>query len=149
MGGVKYTIPTFPDAVIGFFNLPATIYSMLGFGKKGEEFKILKNFRGVAKPGEMVLVLGKPSSGCTTFLKVIANQRFGYTGVDGEVLYGPFDSEKFAKRYRGEAVYNQEDDVHYPSLTVEQTLGFALDTKIPGKRPAGLSKLAFKKKVSS
>ncbi|OAL69363.1 hypothetical protein A7D00_6482 [Trichophyton violaceum] len=147
MGGVKYTIPTFPDAVIGFFNLPATIYSMLGFGKKGEEFKILKNFRGVAKPGEMVLVLGKPSSGCTTFLKVIANQRFGYTGVDGEVLYGPFDSEKFAKRYRGEAVYNQEDDVHYPSLTVEQTLGFALDTKIPGKRPAGLSKLAFKKKV--
>ncbi|EGE05354.1 BMR1 [Trichophyton equinum CBS 127.97] len=147
MGGVKYTIPTFPDAVIGFFNLPATIYNMLGFGKKGEEIKILRNFRGVAMPGEMVLVLGKPSSGCTTFLKVIANQRFGYTGVDGEVLYGPFDSDNFAKRYRGEAVYNQEDDVHHPSLTVEQTLGFALDTKTPGKRPAGLSKIAFKRKV--
>ncbi|KAK2814331.1 hypothetical protein FQN49_008218, partial [Arthroderma sp. PD_2] len=147
MGGVKYAVRTFPDAVIDFFNVPATIYNLLGFGKKGKEFEILKDFKGVAKPGEMVLVLGKPSSGCTTFLKVIANQRFGYTGIDGEVLYGPFDSTNFAKRYRGEAVYNQEDDIHHPSLTVGQTLGFALDTKTPGKRPAGLSKAEFKNKV--
>jgi ATP-binding cassette subfamily G (WHITE) protein 2 (SNQ2) len=28
-------------------------------GKKGREFDILKNFRGVVKPGEMVLVLGR------------------------------------------------------------------------------------------
>jgi len=48
---------------------------IFGYGKKGREVDILKNFRGVAKPGEMVLVLGKPGSGCTTFLKVIANQR--------------------------------------------------------------------------
>jgi ABC-type multidrug transport system ATPase subunit/ABC-type multidrug transport system permease subunit len=78
---------------------------------------------------------------------VIANQRFGYTGVDGEVLYGPFDAQTFAKRYRGEAVYNQEDDVHHPTLTVGQTLGFALDTKTPGKRPHGMSKADFKDKV--
>jgi ATP-binding cassette subfamily G (WHITE) protein 2 (SNQ2) len=28
-------------------------------GKKGREFDILKDFRGVVKPGEMVLVLGR------------------------------------------------------------------------------------------
>ncbi|EHL03106.1 putative ABC transporter G family member 11 [Glarea lozoyensis 74030] len=95
----------------------------------------------------MVLVLGRPGSGCTTFLKVIANQRFGYTGVDGEVLYGPFDATEFAKHYRGEAVYNQEDDVHHPTLTVGQTLNFALDTKTPGKRPHGMSKADFKEQV--
>lgn len=39
------------------------------------------------------------------------------------------------------------DDVHHPTLTVGQTLGFALDTKTPGKRPAGLSKGEFKDKV--
>jgi ABC-type multidrug transport system ATPase subunit len=44
----------------------------------------LKNFKGVVKPGEMVLVLGRPGSGCTTFLKVISNQRYGYTKVDGK-----------------------------------------------------------------
>ncbi|EAS31144.3 ABC transporter [Coccidioides immitis RS] len=147
IGGVRNIVRTFPNAVVDFFNVPQTIMHILGLGRKGKEFEILKNFKGVAKPGEMVLVLGKPSAGCTTFLKVIANQRFGYTGVDGEVRYGPFDASAFAKRFRGEAVYNQEDDVHHPTLTVGQTLGFALDTKTPGKRPAGMSKAEFKEKI--
>lgn len=120
---------------------------MLGFGKKGKEFDILKDFRGVAKPGEMVLVLGRPGSGCTTFLRTITNQRIGYTGIEGDVSYGPFDAKTFEKHYRGEAVYNQEDDVHHPTLTVGQTLGFALDVKTPGKRPSGMSKKEFKDKV--
>lgn len=147
IGGVKNFIATFPDAVIGFFNVFATASSILGLNKKGREFDILSGFRGVVKPGEMVLVLGRPGSGCTTFLKVISNQRSGYTKVDGEVLYGKFSADTFAKRYRGEAVYNEEDDVHHPTLTVGQTLGFALDTKTPGKRPAGMSKADFKDKV--
>ncbi|KIX99551.1 uncharacterized protein Z520_05127 [Fonsecaea multimorphosa CBS 102226] len=147
IGGVKNFVKVFPDAFIDFFNVPGTIMSILGWGKKGREFNILHGFRGVAKPGEMVLVLGRPGSGCTTFLKVLANQRYGYTGIDGDVLYGPFDAATFEKLYRGEAVYNQEDDVHHPTLTVGQTLGFALDTKTPGKRPQGLSKAEFKDRV--
>lgn len=147
VGGVKNIIPTFPDAFISFFNVPGTIMHMFGWGKKGKEINILHDFNGVVKPGEMVLVLGRPGSGCTTFLKVIANQRFGYTSVDGEVLYGPFTSKEFEKRYRGEAVYCQEDEVHHPTLTVGQTLGFALETKVPGKRPEGLSVKGFKDKV--
>ena len=147
MGGVKTFIKTFPDAIIDFFNVPETIMHMFGYGQKGKQFDILRGFRGVTKPGEMVLVLGRPGSGCTTFLKVITNQRFGFTGVDGEILYGPFDAQTFAKRFRGEAVYNQEDDIHEPTLTVKQTLGFALDTKTPGKRPFGVSKKVFKEKV--
>jgi ABC-type multidrug transport system ATPase subunit len=119
----------------------------LGLGKKGKEFDILKDFKGVAQPGEMVLVLGRPGSGCTTFLKVIANQRFGYTKVDGNVLYGPFESDFFEKRYRGEAVYCEEDENHHPTLTVGQTLDFALETKVPGKLPAGMSRQSFKEKV--
>lgn len=39
------------------------------------------------------------------------------------------------------------DDVHHPTLTVGQTLGFALDTKTPGKRPPGMSKAEFKDRV--
>ncbi|OBT64275.1 hypothetical protein VE03_06825 [Pseudogymnoascus sp. 23342-1-I1] len=146
-GGVANFVKTFPDAFTDFFNVWATGKQILGLGKKGREVDILKGFRGLVEPGEMVLVLGRPGSGCTTFLKVIANQRFGYTGVEGDVFYGPFDAKTFGKQYRGEAVYNQEDDVHHPTLTVGQTLEFALDTKIPGKRPEGMTKAHFKERV--
>ena len=36
---------------------------------------LLSRNSGVLRPGEMVLVLGAPGSGCTAFLKVIANER--------------------------------------------------------------------------
>jgi len=148
MGGSKIYVPTFPDAFTGFFGAPFKLaMSLCGIGGKGKEVTILKDFFGVAKPGEMVLVLGKPGSGCTTFLKSISNQLYGYTSVNGEVLYGPFTSKEFAKRYRGEAVYCQEDDIHHPTLTVGQTLGFALETKVPGKRPGGVSVAQFRDKV--
>ncbi|POS84022.1 hypothetical protein EPUL_005262, partial [Erysiphe pulchra] len=143
----KNYVKTFVDALVSFFNIYDTAKSILGLRKKAKDAEILKSFRGVAKPGEMVLVLGRPGSGCTTFLKVIANQRCGYTRIDGEVLYGPFDAKTFAARYRGETVYNQENDIHMPTLTVGQTLGFAVDFKTPGKRPAGISKAKFKEEV--
>lgn len=69
--------------------------------------QILTNFNGILKPGEMCLVLGRPGSGCSTFLKVIANQRVGFNKIDGEVTYGGETSKLFGKRYLGEVVYNQ------------------------------------------
>ncbi|KAF4811701.1 ABC transporter G family member 11 [Colletotrichum siamense] len=146
IGGTTNYVKTFPDAFVDFFDYVTPVMKMLGLGKKGVEATLLDHFKGVCKPGEMVLVLGKPGSGCTTFLKTIANQRAGFTSVTGDVRYGPFTADEF-KRYRGEAVYNQEDDIHHSTLTVEQTLGFALDTKVPAKRPAGMSKNDFKQQV--
>ncbi|KAM0275089.1 hypothetical protein ACHAQH_007568 [Verticillium albo-atrum] len=146
IGGTTNYVQTFPNAFINFFDYVTPVMRLLGMGKKGVEATLLDNFRGVCEPGEMVLVLGKPGSGCTTFLKTIANQRFGYTSVTGDVSYGPFTDKEF-KQYRGEAVYNQEDDIHHSTLTVEQTLGFALDTKAPNKRPGGMTKNAYKEAV--
>lgn len=146
MGGSENYVQTFPDAFISAVDLIRPIMGMLGLGKKGTEVTLLDKFRGVCQPGEMVLVLGRPGSGCTTFLKTIANQRYGYTSFDGEVMYGPYTAEEF-KQYRGEVVYNAEDDLHHETLTVGQTLGFALDTKTPKKLPAGVTKKEFKEQV--
>ncbi|OTB09671.1 hypothetical protein M426DRAFT_50610 [Hypoxylon sp. CI-4A] len=148
MGGTANFVKTFPDAFVDFVDYYTPLMNLLGKGRKGTEDTLLDNFKGVVNPGEMVLVLGKPGSGCTTFLKSIANQRWGYTSVEGDVLYGPFTAKEF-EQYRGEAVYNQEDDMHHATLTVEQTLGFALDTKVSKKLPAGTTKSKFKQDVIS
>ena len=94
---------------------------------------ILNDFTGCIRPGEMLLVLGRPGSGCSTFLKVLANQRFGYESIGGDVTYGGTDAKTMAKHYRGEVLYNPEEDLHYATLSVKNTLQFALETRTPGK----------------
>ena len=56
----------------------------------------------------MCLVLGTPGSGCTTFLKAIANERQGFYHVGGDIRYAGIDSQEMAKTYKGELVYNAE-----------------------------------------
>ncbi|WEW56926.1 ATP-binding cassette transporter snq2 [Emydomyces testavorans] len=94
---------------------------------------LLDDFTGCVKPGEMLLVLGQPGSGCSTFLKALGNQRAGYESVEGEVTYGGTDAKTMAENYRSEVLYNPEDDLHYATLTVKQTLNFAIKTRTPGK----------------
>jgi ATP-binding cassette subfamily G (WHITE) protein 2 (SNQ2) len=121
-----------------FLGLPRFLRKLITKGPKVATAKspvreLLSDFNGCIKPGEMLLVLGKPGSGCSTFLKVLGNQRFGYEGVQGDVTYGGTDAKKMAKDFRGEVLYNPEDDLHYATLTVKQTLKFALKTRTPGK----------------
>jgi len=37
------------------------------------------------------------------------------------------------RKYRGEVMYNPEDDLHYGTLSVKDTLAFAVQCKTPGK----------------
>jgi len=76
-----------------------------------------------------MLVLGKPGSGCSTFLKAITNQRSSFAEVTGTIYYGGIPSDEILKHYRAEIVYSEEDDIHFPLLTVRQTLFFALLNK--------------------
>ncbi|KAF2642827.1 hypothetical protein P280DRAFT_276326 [Massarina eburnea CBS 473.64] len=94
---------------------------------------LIDDFSGCIKPGEMLLVLGRPGAGCSTFLKVLGNQRFGYEEISGDVTYGGADSEEMHKKFRSEVLYNPEDDLHYATLKVKDTLRFALKTRTPGK----------------
>ncbi|TRM61565.1 ABC-2 type transporter-domain-containing protein [Schizophyllum amplum] len=155
MGGVnsKVYIPTLLDAIVGFVLSP--LFIIWGFIKpmfptaKLPSRTILHKSSGVLKPGEMCLVLGAPGSGCSTFLKVIANERGEYANVQGDVRYAGIEAHEMAKHYKGEVVYNEEDDVHIPTLTVGQTLEFALSTKTPGPsgRLPGVSRKQFNSEV--
>jgi ATP-binding cassette subfamily G (WHITE) protein 2 (SNQ2) len=56
----------------------------------------------------MLLVLGRPGAGCSTFLKVIGNQRFGFEEITGDVTYGGTDAKEMSKKFRSEVLYNPE-----------------------------------------
>ncbi|THU84715.1 hypothetical protein K435DRAFT_806479 [Dendrothele bispora CBS 962.96] len=72
---------------------------------------ILNGLEGVVKPGEMLheflffllpFVLGRPGSGCSSFLKTLANQTAEYHSVTGDASYGPFTPKCFLEEKRSE-----------------------------------------------
>ncbi|CEG82450.1 hypothetical protein RMATCC62417_16519 [Rhizopus microsporus] len=84
---------------------------------KGGQLQLLNNVSGIVKPGHLTALMG--SSGADTF----------------------------AKRYRGQVCYNEEEDQHYPTLTAKQTLQFALRLKTPGNRLPNETKKEFVNKI--
>ncbi|KAI0799933.1 putative ABC multidrug transporter [Xylaria sp. FL0064] len=104
---------------------------------------ILQGVTGQVKPGEMLLVLGRPGSGCTSLLKVLANMRREFSNVSGKVRYGNIGHEE-ARRFRHQIVMNTEDDQHFPSLKVSEVMEFAVGTKM---KKQGLESTISKEKL--
>lgn len=133
-GSTAIFVKTLPDAVLGTFGpdlyrIITGYISQLKFGRSAHTRTLINDFSGMVRDGEMMLVLGRPGSGCTTFLKAIANQRGEYAAVEGDISYGGISAGKQNKMFRGEVNYNPEDDQHFASLNVWQTLKFALMNK--------------------
>lgn len=122
----------------------------------GERY-ILKDYSGLLRPGEMMLVVGRPGSGCSTALKALAGLTDAYAGTDGVVNYGSMRSDsKHFNTYRSLICFNSEEDVHDPNLTVGRTMDFATrnETVAPSARPNGaggeaLSDLEYRDKTKS
>ena len=134
MGAQSRTVKTLPDAVLGTFGpdlyrIICYFIPALAFVRPSQTRNLIRDFTGVVRDGEMMLVLGRPGSGCSTFLKAIANERAGYLSVKGDVSYGGITAADQGRRYRGEVIYNEEDDLHLAQLTVWQTLQFTLWNK--------------------
>ena len=133
-GSTSNYTKTLPDAILGTFgpdlyHLICRFVPALSFNKHQPLRTLCNDFTGIVRDGEMMLVLGRPGSGCTTFLKAIANKRGDYAQVTGDISYGGITAEQQGAHYRGEVNYNPEDDQHFPALNVWQTLKFSLLNK--------------------
>jgi ATP-binding cassette subfamily G (WHITE) protein 2 (SNQ2) len=76
--------------------------------RKGERY-LIKDFSGLVRGGEMMLVVGRPGAGCTTFLKALAGLNNGYAGVEGVVRYGNMVEGKGLKAFRSDVIFNSEE----------------------------------------
>jgi ABC-type multidrug transport system permease subunit/ABC-type multidrug transport system ATPase subunit len=109
-------------------------------GDKGRKINILRDCDGLVEAGEMLVVLGPPGSGCSTFLKTITGETHGFFVDDKSKLnYQGLTPELMQKNYRGEAIYTAEVDVHFPAMTVGETLYFAALARRPRHIPGGVT----------
>ncbi|KAL9949874.1 ZEB2-regulated ABC transporter 1 [Verticillium nonalfalfae] len=102
---------------------------------------ILQDFDGVVEAGEMLVVLGPPGSGCSTFLKTIAGELNGIH-VDDQAYfnYQGMSAREMHKHHKGDAIYTAEVDVHFPQLSVGHTLTFASRARCPNNLPPGITR---------
>lgn len=115
---------------------------LLGVGQR--RIDILRNFDGLVNAGEMLVVLGPPGSGCSTFLKTIAGETHGFfVDKDSYVNYQGISYHEMHKHFRGEAIYTAEQDVHFPQMTVGDTLYFAARARAPRHPPGGVSRSTY------
>ncbi|KAF2636857.1 hypothetical protein P280DRAFT_492818 [Massarina eburnea CBS 473.64] len=129
--------------VLDFLMAPLRVGELFNFGKKQHKH-ILRNFDGVINSGEMLIVLGRPGSGCSTLLKTMCGELHGLEmGDDSIIHYNGIPQKQMMKEFKGEAIYNQEVDKHFPHLTVGQTLEFAAATRTPSHRIQSMSREEF------
>lgn len=137
--GARIFVKTLPQAIINTatkdpISVLSHIFPPLGklLAPKGlTPTPLVQNLSGVLKAGEMLLVLGAPGSGCSTTLRGLTSSSHPNLKTEGSLIYGGFTPEEVTRKYRGEAVFVDEDDIHFPTMTVEQTLRFALKCKVP------------------
>ncbi|KAJ9113738.1 ABC multidrug transporter afr2 [Naganishia adeliensis] len=109
-------------------------------GRK-RKVQIINQFDGIIEAGEMLVVLGPPGSGCSTFLKTITGETHGiFVGEDSYINYQGITPKQMHNNFRGEAIYSAEQDIHFPQLTVGNTLGFAAEARAPREPPGGMKK---------
>ncbi|PYH38242.1 pleiotropic drug resistance family ABC transporter [Aspergillus neoniger CBS 115656] len=112
----------------------------LGYGKK-VRIDILRNFEGFVHSGELLVVLGRPGSGCSTFLKTIAGETHGLWLDHGtDIQYQGISWDEMHSRFRGEVIYQAETEIHFPQLSVGDTLHFAAHARAPSNRFPGVTR---------
>ena len=113
------TFGNYPLEAVGFFK------QLIG-RKQQTKIQILRDFDGLVRSGEMLVVLGRPGSGCSTLLKTIAGETAGFFVDDKSYInYQGISAAQMHKDFRGECIYQAEVDVHFPMMTVGDTLRFA------------------------
>jgi ATP-binding cassette subfamily G (WHITE) protein 2 (PDR) len=76
----------FQPNLASVFMIPFRLREYVTFGKRPNK-KILDSFDGLIKSGEMLLVLGRPGSGCSTFLRTVAGELHGLGVGKNSVLH--------------------------------------------------------------
>ncbi|THW13292.1 hypothetical protein D6D23_09817 [Aureobasidium pullulans] len=127
------TVTDFAQVLENIITLPYQAVKLFAGNRRKNVRNLIQDVSGVVNPGETLLVLGTPGAGCSTTLRAIASDIEAFVGVEGEVQYSTISSAEARKLYKSEIVYNNEEDNHFPKLSVGNTIDYALELRKPAK----------------
>ena len=76
---------------------------------------------GIAKPGQLVAIMGASGAGKTTLMNILAHRRPGALKVTGEVRV---NGTKMGRHINRVAGYVQQEELFVPSMTTREHLFF-------------------------
>ncbi|TMW58483.1 hypothetical protein Poli38472_010042 [Pythium oligandrum] len=115
-----YELPTLPKHVLKTIAKVTT-------KKTTVQKHVLKNVCGVFKPGTLTLILGQTGSGKSALMKILSG-RFPFgkrVTMAGDITYNGLPREQILERIPRYVAYVNQEDEHFPTLTVRETLEFA------------------------
>lgn len=125
------------------FKAASSVFHLLS-GRSSKRIDILQDFEGIIEPGETLLVLGPPGSGCSTLLRTLSGRTDGLNITkDSYVNFRGINPKHMHDWFRSDVLYNAELDVHLAPLTVGDTLQFASLCRVPKTIPGGFTKMEF------
>eukprot|EP00117_Sycon_ciliatum_P019578 scpid51410/ scgid3350/ Protein white len=95
-----------------------------GGSSAGEERQgrpILRKVNGVARPGDLIALMGSSGAGKTTLLNTLSRRNLGNLDVNGEIL---INGKPAGKKIGSISAYVQQEDLFLITLTVREHLRF-------------------------
>ncbi|KAJ4981232.1 hypothetical protein NE237_032069 [Protea cynaroides] len=115
-----------------------------GLKSQVAKVSILKDIKGVIKPGRMTLLLGPPSSGKTTLLLALSGKLNQSLKVTGEITYNGYKLEEFVPQKT--SAYISQYDQHIAEMTVKETLDFSACCQGVGSRAEIITEVTRREK---
>ncbi|KAK9131814.1 hypothetical protein Scep_011342 [Stephania cephalantha] len=94
----------------------------------GKKLQLLSDVSGVFSPGVLTALVGSSGAGKTTLMDVLAGRKTGGY-IEGDIRISGYPKEQ--KTFARISGYVEQNDIHSPQLTVEESLLFSSWLRLP------------------
>ncbi|PON60435.1 AAA+ ATPase domain containing protein [Trema orientale] len=108
-----------------FVDMPKEMRSQ---GIPENRLQLLSNVSGVFSPGVLTALVGSSGAGKTTLMDVLAGRKTG-GHIEGDIKISGYPKEQ--RTFARISGYVEQNDIHSPQVTVEESLWFSSSLRLP------------------